>query len=116
MRKDFHDAGLIINVPKCQLDPALCPRQSGFDIDMGEGEFRVPSDRWEALQFATNALLATRGERVQARQLASLTVTVISMKLAWGPVTHLYSRHLYAFIISVLSLNCWVVLSEETRG
>jgi len=31
-------------------------------------------------------------------------------------VTQLYSRHLYALINYVLSLNYWVVLSEESRG
>jgi len=49
VRNDFFDAGLIINEPKCNLDPALCLRQLGFDVDMGEGEFRVPVDQWEAL-------------------------------------------------------------------
>ncbi len=36
VRKDFFDAGLIINEPKCNLDPALCLPQLGFDVDMGE--------------------------------------------------------------------------------
>jgi hypothetical protein len=49
VRKDFFSAGLIINVPKCCLTPALVLRQLGFDVDMGEGKFRVPVDRWEAL-------------------------------------------------------------------
>jgi hypothetical protein len=35
VKQDFYDACLIINVPKCQLDPALCLRQPGFDVDMG---------------------------------------------------------------------------------
>ncbi len=38
------------------------------------------------------------------------------MHLSWGPVTQLYSRHLYALIDSVWSLNCWVVLTEEARN
>ena len=45
LREDFREAGLIINVPKCHLSPVLCMRQLGFDIGMGEGKFRVPSDR-----------------------------------------------------------------------
>ena len=49
LQKDFFSAGLIINVPKCCLTPALVLRQLGFDVDMGEGKFRVPVDRWEAL-------------------------------------------------------------------
>jgi len=33
-----------------------------------------------------------------------------------GPVTHLYSRHLYALLNSVFFLNCWVTLTEEARA
>ncbi len=62
VRKDFFDAGLIINEPKCDPDPALCLRQLGFDVDMGEGELRVSVDRWEALQSKTDAILSDRGE------------------------------------------------------
>jgi hypothetical protein len=64
VQKDFFDAGLIINESKCGLDPALCLRQLGFDVDMGEGEFRVPVGRWEALQSKTDAILTARGGRV----------------------------------------------------
>jgi hypothetical protein len=116
VRQDFYDACLIINVPKCQLDPALCLRQLGFDVDMGKGKFRVPIDRWEALKPKTDAILSARGGRMQARKLSSLTGTIFSMKLAWGPITQLYTRHLYALINSVFFLNCWVTLSEEARG
>jgi len=80
--RDFFDAGIIINESKCNLDPALCLRQMDFDVDMGEGKFRVPVDRWEALQSKIDAILSARGEKVQARKLSRLTGTVISMKLA----------------------------------
>jgi hypothetical protein len=70
----------------------------GLDVDLGAGYFRLPTDRWEALQLSTDALLMTRGRRVQARSLASLVGTVISMTLAWGAVCQLYTRHLYALI------------------
>ncbi len=39
----------------------------GFDVDLGAGYFRVPTDRWEAFQLSTDALLVARGRRVQAR-------------------------------------------------
>ena len=94
VRKDFSFAGLIINEPKCNLDPALCLRQLGFDVGMGEGKFRVPVDRWEDLKSKTDAILAAQGGRVQAKKLSSLTGTVISMKLAYGSVTQLYTRHM----------------------
>jgi hypothetical protein len=54
---------------------------------------------------------------VQAEKLSSLlTGTVISMKLAWGPVTELYTRHMYALINSAFFLNSWITLTEEARG
>ena len=91
-------------------------RQLGFYVDMAEGKFRVPVDRWEALQTLTDSILSARGGRAQARKLASLAGTVISMRLTWGPVTQLYSRHIYVLVHSVPYLNCWVVLSEEARS
>ena len=57
-------------------------------------------------------MLSSRHGRVQALSFSSVTRTVLSMQLSWGPVT-LYSRHLYALINSVWSLNCGVVLTEE---
>ena len=114
--KDFFDAGRILNEPKCNLDPALCLRQLGFDVDMGEGKFRVPVDRWEALQSKNDAILAAQRGRVHAKKLSNLTGTVISMKLVWGQVTQLHTRHLYSLINSVFFLNSWVTLTEEARG
>ena len=112
VERDFVRAGLRINVPKCHTLPAQQRRQLGFDVDFAEGKFRVPVDRWEALREAVESLVGARHGRVQARRLASLTGTVLSMHLSWGPVTRLYTRHLYALINSVISLNCWVTLTE----
>ena len=79
---DLFKAGLQINFPKSGLIPMLKRKHLGFEVDLGEGYFRVPTDRWEALQISTDALLVARGERVLARKLASLVGTIISMKLA----------------------------------
>ena len=116
MERDFVRAGLMINVPKCHSIPAQQRRQLGFDVDSAQGKFQVPADRWEALRVSAGALLSARHGRVQARSLARLTGTVISMHLSWGPVTQLYTRHLYALINSVVSLNCWVELTEEATN
>ena len=94
-------AGLRINVPKCVTRPTQQLRQLGFDVDFVDGKFRVPVDRWEALREAAEGLVGARHGRVQARRLASLTRTVLSMHLSWGLVTQLYTRHLYALINSV---------------
>ena len=81
-------------------------------MDFADGKFRVPVERWEALREAAEGLVGARHGRVQARRLANLTGTVLSMHLSWGPVAQLYTRHFYALINSVRSLNCWVTLTE----
>jgi len=116
MKRDFVCAGLWINVPKCHSIPAQQRRQLGFDVDFAQGKFQVPADRWEALKVSASVLRSARNGRMQARNLARLTGTVVSMHLSWGPVNQLYTRHLYALINSVLSLNCWVVLKEEASN
>ncbi len=103
-------------MPKCCLTPSLVLRQLGFDVDMLEGKFGSLVDRWEALQSLIYSILSARGGRVQARKLASLAGLVISMRLAWGPVTPLYSWHIYVLVHSVPYQNCWVVLSEKARS
>ena len=37
--------------------------QLGFDVDMGDGKFRVSVDRWEALKSETDAILSTQSRR-----------------------------------------------------
>ncbi len=56
--------------------------------------------------------LSVHNGRVVARSLASIPGTVLSMYLSWGPVTQLYTRHLYDMINSVWTMNHWVVLTE----
>ncbi len=106
MERDFIRAGLMINVPKCHSIPAQQRRQLGFDVDFAQGKFQVPADRWVAVKVLASVLLFARNGRVHARSLARMTETVKSIHLSWGPVTQLYTRHLYALINSVVSLNC----------
>jgi len=53
--------------------------------------------------------LSAHNGRVVTRSIASITETVLPMHLSWGPVTHLYTMHVYALINSGWALNCWVV-------
>ena len=113
VEKDLFLAGLKINVPKCHTIPAQQRRPLGFDVDFNACEFKVPEDRWEALMASVGRTLFAHKGRVVARSLASITGTVLSMHLSWGPVTQLYTRHLYAVInSSVWTMNRWVLLTE----
>jgi hypothetical protein len=113
---DMALAGLKINWDKSSGVPSLTHFHLGFDVDLELGMFSVPLSRWEVLLTSTDLIINARRGRVQARTLASLVGTIISMKLAWGPVTQLYTRHLYALINSVISFNCWVTLNDEVSN
>ncbi len=107
-------AGLSINWDKS--DNILLQERVhlGFLVNLAEGLFKVPITRWESLHKDITPILGSHNGRVQARMLASLVGTIISMKLAWGPVTQLYTRNLYHIINDAVSLNCWVSISDET--
>ena len=46
------------------FDVSLVFRQLGFDVNMAEGKFRVPVDRWEALRSLTDSIFSARCVRV----------------------------------------------------
>ncbi len=59
--------GYQLRLLKSSLIPMEERQHLGFDVDLGTGYFGVLTDRWEARQFLTDALLMARGGRVQAR-------------------------------------------------
>ena len=71
-----------INVPKYRMIPAQQRRQLGFEVDFAAGKFNDPADRWEALKVSVESILAARQGRVQARRLASVIGTALSMHLS----------------------------------
>jgi len=88
----------------------------GFDVDLAAGLFKFPITRREALLANAVAILNYKGTRIQARKFACLLGTVISMKLAWGPITQLFTRNLYHILNNVPSLNCWVTINDEAHS
>jgi len=88
VEKDLFLTGLKIDVPKCHTIPAQQRRRLGFDLDFAAGEFMIPEDRWKALMASVDRTLSAHKGRVVARSLASITGTVLSMHLSWGPVTY----------------------------
>ena len=53
---DCLKADLLINFSKSGLIPMEKIRHLGFDMDLGTGYFKVPAERWEAIQFLADAL------------------------------------------------------------
>jgi len=84
-------------------------------MDLAAGLFKVPISRWEVLRADAAAILNSKGMRVQARKLACLVGKVISMKLAWGPITQLYIKNLCHILNNVPSLNCWITIDDEAH-
>jgi hypothetical protein len=109
-------AGLAINQSKSDGTPKHDRVHLRFDVDLAAGLFKDPLTRWEALRDDALAILNSKGTRVQARKLACLMGTVISMKLAWGPITQLYTRNLYHILNNVPSLNCCVTINDESHS
>ena len=108
--------GLAINNDKSDGKPKHDRVHLGFDVDQTAGLFKVPITRWEALRADAAAILNSKGPRSQARKLACLVGHVIFMKLAWGPITHLYTRNIYHILNNVPSLNCWVTIDDDNHS
>ena len=81
-------------------------------MDLQAGTFEVPLHRWEALQTGIAALLAA--PRSPVRSLARVAGQLVSMGLALGPVTRLFTRGMYADIDSASCWDQWVALSPGT--
>ena len=92
VEEDMRLAGLAINETKIDGTPKHGRVHLGFDVDLAAGLSKIPLTRWEALRADALAILKSKGTRVQARKLACLVSTIISMKLAWDPITQLYTR------------------------
>ncbi len=106
VEEDMRLAGLSINWYKSDNIPLQERVHLGFLVNLAEGLFKGPITRRESLHKDITSILGSHNGRVQARKLASLVGTIISMKLAWGQVIQLYTRNLYHTIDDVVSLNC----------
>ncbi len=112
IKEDMRRAGITINWDKIDDISKHERRHLGIDVDLANGLFKIHIARWEALREDASSILSSEGNQVQARNLACLVGTVISMKLAWGPITQLYTRKIYHILNNVPSLNCWVTIDD----
>ena len=109
--KDFREAGFVVNMEKSMLLPSQSLVHMGMVVDSVSGQFEVPTPRWDKLQAAIKALCSAHKNRVPVRQLASYVGQIISMKVALGPVVHLYTRFLYEVIDQAPAWSSWVTVS-----
>jgi hypothetical protein len=110
--RDCALAHIAVNQGKSQLDPVQRLQHLGFLVDLQAGTFAVPVPRWEALQAGIAALLAA--PRAPIHRLARVAGQLVSMGLALGPVTRLFTRGMYADIDTASCWGQWVSLSPGT--
>ena len=108
----FTAAGLEINLDKSHLDFTHILQHLGFMIDLRLGVFLVPPDRWSKLQSLLSVALSSR--RVSVRTLSQISGHLISMHLAIGHISRLFSRACY-FFQSQHSPNYYVTVDERLK-
>ncbi len=109
--RDFQNFGFVVNMNKSVLHPSQSTTYMGMIVDSVSGQFEVPVHRWDKLQAAIRGLGSAPRNRVPVRQLASCVGQIISMKVALGPVVHLYTRYMYEVINQALGWSGWVTVS-----
>ena len=111
VKHELESAGFVINIEKSSWEPCNHLEWLGFQIDLCEGEFRVPQCKLDKLKVQLSEVEKTQS--VPARCLASLIGKIMSMALALGPVTRLMTRSLYAVLNSKASWCQRLVLTPE---
>ena len=112
VQNDLHQSGLLVNSEKSDFQPRQFGEFLEYTLYLESGKFRVPRHKIDDLQSLLIGTLSA-SDSVTARFLAKITGVFISMGLAFGPVSRLFTRSLYHAQNSVLSLNCKVSLGEE---
>ncbi len=113
--EDCRKAHVQINFEKSRLSPSRhLEKHLGFTLDFaGSGTITVPQDRWDRLRQDIVSLFraAELDKKVPVRLVASTTGQIISMSLAIGDVSRLFTKSLYRDINSAASWNSHVHLS-----
>ena len=106
--KDLQSAGLTLNTKKC----VLIQRSEwlGFIIDTIKMEFSIPHRKISHLEKLIENIL--NGNFVTPKQISRIAGQIISMSLAIGPITNLFTRQMYKFIESRIHWNTLYPLNE----
>lgn len=105
-------AGLTINTEKSHLDFTPSLHHLGFIVDLSNGIFIVPEGRWTRLQELVAAAL--QSGRVSVRHLSRISGHIVSMSLALGRLSRLFTRVCYLYQGSH-SPNFFVSLGDDLR-
>ena len=114
VRDTLDKAGFVVHAEKSHWEPSTTARWLGFLLDLGRGCIIVLPEKIVALKDRIAAL--AKADYVQARHLASITGTLLSMSLGVGPVSRLMTRSMYALIESRVSWCDQLRVTREARG
>ncbi|KAI8506505.1 hypothetical protein Bbelb_159320 [Branchiostoma belcheri] len=99
MRRDLAELGLMAHQapPKSYWIPRRVGELLGYIIDLETGTFHVPDRRCDSFLTLLNEALSNV-DAISARSVARIAGNIVSMGLALGPVSRLWTRSLYSFI------------------
>lgn len=114
VRRTLVQAGFVVHPVKCCWDPSQIARWLGFILNSCDGCLSVPPEKIDCLKEKLAAV--AQSECIQARQLASVIGTLISMSMAIGPVTRLMTRAMYAVLESRRGWHDRLLLTEQAKA
>lgn len=101
MLRDLSAAGLTINFEKSNLLPMQRGTWLGFVIDTKTMMLFIPSEKIEALLKKIQSALKSKNST--ARNIAKIAGHIVSMSMAIGPLTRLFTKQMHVFIESRFS-------------
>ena len=104
---------ITINGGKSQFVPAQEGIFLGFTINTRQMLFSVPAQKLEKLKHSLSAFHARRF--AIPKEISRIACQIISMGLAIGPLTRLFTRHMYQFIESRHSWSQQKTVDEDTH-
>ena len=113
MLRDVSAAGLTINHEKSNLLPTRQGSWLGFIIDTEKMMFFIPSEKIKALLTKIKSTL--RFEYSTARNIAKIAGYIVSMSIAIGPLTRLFTKQMHVFIESRFSWDGLRIIPFEVK-
>ena len=110
VKGDIAASGFIAHPGNCCWEPTQVGDLLGFTLNLKEGSIHVPPERIARLR--ERITLVSNGNPT-ARLAAGLVGTVVSMGLALGPVSRLWTRALYLDILPAEFWSQRITLSPE---
>ena len=110
---DLKAAGLTINYKKSNFIPSTRGEWLGFEIDTSKMIFKVPEAKIEKLlNLLQNTL---KSNYVTAKNISKIAGHIISMSIAIGKVSRIFTRQMYKFIDARTSWYKYEYLSEDVK-